>query len=439
MQENQNTEEVQEIIGSFKPKRKFLNFVSAVNGARVRFIRDVAFLKGEKLSGVLEGAIFKITICSQGTINFEEQEGTNLSDSSMIKRLVDEIDSMDVTGYAQKFVVSGIEFNDINGDRCYLEVEHQKPIDKLKSLFDEDEDKLEVSDKSLSVLDQLFSDDTEEEFDEDHALSEVINHMLDDFSEEDIKTIIDATENPPSPNENLKNAAQSYMEEQFLKMNRDKVDELRSRIEAGEKESERLRREILQSQDRLKKQVEDLKVLETRLDSFSQNDEPTGYVFYVSEEQKAEEIGLTQETRNIADKIADIIGLKKEVLFKMLTEGHYKIRIAEKSDMTAEKVKMTSEILEKMKSLVNSDESQDAKITMVEPGHFEYRGTLNWHQLVGKMIRKGFEQDPDFDKHCQSNSYDSHEEDKSTEMDLGNGMVVKSEEGFVDMGNEQEK
>jgi len=56
MQENIQNEETEvrtePLIGEFKPKRKFLNFVSAVNGARVRFIRDVAFLKGEKLSGV---------------------------------------------------------------------------------------------------------------------------------------------------------------------------------------------------------------------------------------------------------------------------------------------------------------------------------------------------------------------------------------------------
>ena len=67
------TEEVKEIIiGDLKPKRKFLSFVSAVNGAKVRFIRDIAFVKGEKLSGTLEGIIFKITICDEGTIKFEE-------------------------------------------------------------------------------------------------------------------------------------------------------------------------------------------------------------------------------------------------------------------------------------------------------------------------------------------------------------------------------
>jgi hypothetical protein len=46
---------------------------------RVRFIRDIAFLKGDKLSGMLEGVIFKITICDEGTIDFEEVD-TNISD-----------------------------------------------------------------------------------------------------------------------------------------------------------------------------------------------------------------------------------------------------------------------------------------------------------------------------------------------------------------------
>jgi hypothetical protein len=419
-QETINEQEVkQPVIGEFKPKRAFLNFVSAVNGARIRFIRDIAFVKGEKLSGTLEGIVFKITICDEGTINFEEVD-TNVTDAAQRQRLIDDIDSTDVTGYAQKYVVAGIQFADVNGDLCYLEVEQKKPIDKLKSLFDEEE-KPSLSDKGMSFLDDLLS-----------GSDEVETLVL---SEEDAKVFVEAIENPAEPNENLKNAATSYMEEQFRKMNEDKIKELKSRIEDAEKESARLRREISMNETKLKKQTEDLGVLETRLDSFNANDESLGYVFFVSEEQKPEEIGLTEENRAMADKIAEIVGLKKDVLFKMLTEGYYKIRIAERSDMTAEKVKVTNEVLEKMKSLVNGDTSLEAKVTMTEPGHFEYRGTMNWHQIVGKMIRKGFEQEPEFDKICQSNSYDSHEEEKATEMDLGNGMVAKSEEGFVDMGN----
>ena len=423
MQENQNTEEVKEpVIGNFKPKRKFLNFVSAVNGARIRFIRDVAFLKGEKLSGILEGAIFKLTICDEGTIKFEEQEGTNLSDESMVKRLISEIDEKDVTGYAQKFVVSGLEFADIDGKLCYLEVENQKPIDKLKSIFDEEEEQTnELSERGFSILDALFSSESDEELDREF---EGENDLI--LSEEDSKIFVETIENPPVPNEKLKEAAESYMEKQFRKMNEEKVMELEYRIEETKKEVIRYRSDAKMAEKKVEEKSEALGVLESRLESMKPGDEPNGYVFYVSEEIKDME-GLDENEAKVAAKIADIMKLKIDVLTEILTGGYYKIKIAKKDDITAEKLEVTKEILEKMSF------DPIGKMRMEVPGEFEYRGKLTWHQLVQKMIRNGFEQEPEFDKLCQSNSYDSKEE-KSTEMDLGNGVTVKSDEGFVDMG-----
>jgi hypothetical protein len=402
--QNENEVKTEPIIGEFKPKRKFLNFVSAVNGARIRFIRDVAFIKGEKLSGVLEGVILKITICDEGTINIEEQEGTSLTDKSMIQRLLNEIDETDVTGYAQKFVVVGLEFNDIKGDRCYLEVEHQKPIDKLKSLFDEDE-KVEVSQRSLSLLDDLFGstdDEVEEEFDEDHALSEVMNSMLDDLSEEDINTIIESNENPSEPN------SETYMEKQFRLMNESKVAELEYRIEETQREIIRYKNDAKQAEEKAEEKIESLGVLETRLETMKPVEEPNGYVFFVSEEIKDME-ELDETEAKVASKIADIMKLKKDVLMKMLTDGYYKIKIAKKEDIENQDFELESEIYQKIMSI-----DIDGKIKLTEEG-FEYRGKLNWHQLVAKMIRKGFEQEPEFDKICQSNSYESKEEDTKTE------------------------
>jgi hypothetical protein len=412
----------QPIIGEFKPKRAFLNFVSAANGARVRFIRDIAFVKGEKLSGTLEGVVFKITICDEGTINFEEVD-TNVTDAAQRQRLIDDIDSTDVTGYAQKYIVDGIQFADVNGDLCYLEVEKKKPIDKLKSLFD-DEPKLELSDRGFSILDALFSSDSDEELSrefEGESDSEIL-------SEKDAKIFVEAVENSNEPNEKLKNVAESYMEEQFRKMNEDKVNELKGRVEDAEKEVVKLNREISISESKLKKQTEDLKVLNSRLESLTPGDEPNGYVFYVSEEQK-NDVGLDESTKHIADKIADILGLKKNVLFDQLTGGFYRIKIAKKDDITNQDFELEKEIYQKISTL-----DVTGKMAIVD-GEFEYRGDMTWHQIVGKMLRKGFEQEPEFDKLCQSNSYESHEEEKTTEMDLGNGMVAKSTEGFVKMGN----
>ena len=383
-QENK-TEEVKEpIIGEFKPKRKFLNFVSAVNGAKIRFIRDVAFLKGSKLSGMLEDVVFKITICDEGTINFEEVD-TNLCDKAMIKRFITEFDETPTTGYAQKFVLSGFEFTDVDGKRCYLEVEEKKPIDKLKSLFD----KPEVSEKGLSILDQLFGSDEEE------SLSEI---LFKSETDEELKRELEG-----ESDEEIKSESLSYMEESFRKMNEGKVIELKSRIEDKQKEISQCNREISQSEKKLKESTEQLGVLETRLETMSPGDEPNGFVFYVSEEQK-NETGLDETTKAIADKIADLMSLKKDVLFDYLTGGFYKIKIAKKDDITNQDFQLDKEAYEKISTL-----DVTGKMTVVD-GSFEYRGTLTWHQLVSKMLRKGFEQDPDFDKLCQSNSYESKEE-----------------------------
>ena len=380
------TEEVKEpIIGEFKPKRKFLNFVSAVNGAKIRFIRDIAFLKAEKLSGILDGVVFKITICDEGTINFEEVD-TDRCDKAMIQRFIDELSETPTTGYAQKFVLSGFEFTDVDGKRCYLEVEEKKPIDKLKSLFD----KPEVSERGLSILDQLFGSDED---------LNTLRMPVPEPVEEDYSMVADLSEDVSE----LKNESTSYMEESFRKMNEGKVIELKSRIEEKQKEVTQCNREISQSEKKLKESTEQLGVLETRLETMSPGDEPNGFVFYVSEEQK-NETGLDENTKAIADKIADLMSLKKDVLFDYLTGGFYKIKIAKKDDITNQDFKLDKEAYEKISTL-----DVTGKMTVVD-GSFEYRGTLTWHQLVSKMLRKGFEQNPDFDKLCQSNSYESKEE-----------------------------
>ena len=50
------------------------------------------------------------------------------------------------------------------------------------------------------------------EFDEDHELDLVLNDMVKDFTPADIETIVEANENPPAPNQKLKEAADNYLE-----------------------------------------------------------------------------------------------------------------------------------------------------------------------------------------------------------------------------------
>lgn len=373
--ETEKEVEVKElIIGEFKPKRKFLSFVSAVAGKKIRLIRETAFIDGGKLSGMLEKAKFKITICDEGTINFEEVDGTNLSDKAMRQRLINEIDSIDTIGYAQKFIATGLEFEDQDGYKCFLEVEHVKPYDKLMSIFQEEADKTnkveetqELSEKGLSFLDMLLSGKDETIKEEEEVVVE--------------KTI-----------------ALTYVEEQFNKMNQDKINELKERIEKTETEIKRYNVEAEQAKTNAEKYLESLSILETRLETLVPNTPPNGYVFLVSDEQKSE-ISLNESDTELVGRISELMKLKKDVLIKHLTEGFYKISIANKNNFEDKKV--TKEIYQLIQSV-----DLFGKFSITKEGEFEYKGKLNWHQLTGKMLKKGFEQEPEFDKVAGSNSYE---------------------------------
>jgi hypothetical protein len=126
--------------------------------------------------------------------------------------------------------------------------------------------------------------------------------------------------------------------------------------------------------------------------------------------------------------------LKKEVLFDMLTEGYHVIKIAKKgsdyskehlnknaSELTEEELDQIKKDYIEMSSVQNSIKSIDidGKFAQDEEGDITYSGSLTWHQLVAKMIKKGFEQDPDFDKAAGSNSYEKEQtSDEVTDEDF---------------------
>jgi hypothetical protein len=53
-----------------------------------------------------------------------------------------------------------------------------------------------------------------------------------------------------------------------------------------------------------------LSILQSRLESLSPIDEPNGYVFFCIGRAKIE-TGVDDSTKSIADKIADLMGLKR--------------------------------------------------------------------------------------------------------------------------------
>jgi len=374
--ENEADEVKEPVIGRFKPKRKFLSFIKGLKG-RIRLLSNTAFIKGEKLSGMLEGVTFKVTICDEGTVNFEEVD-TNQCDSKMIQRLIDELDSSDVTGYTQKFILP-FEFYDNKNNLCYLEVEHKKPIDMLFSLFDNEETSKEVSETGMSILDALFSSETDE--------------IQREFEGENID-IEEVIETPIKENE-----AQRMMRESFERMNAEKVQELKDRIENTQSTIQKCKVEIRNSESKMNSQIDDLKVLNTRLETLMPKDVPIGYDFFVSEEKKTG-IEPDETLVSVVEKISPILKLNAPVVIDMLTKGFFEIKIKKQDGGDIDRF-----IINK---ILNIDPT--GTVSVISNNYFSYTGELTWHQLVNKMIRMGFEQNPDFDKECGSNSYESDNE-----------------------------
>ena len=76
-------------------------------------------------------------------------------------------------------------------------------------------DDFELKDEDIWPADEWpdpLDDEEDESFDEDHALDMVMNDMVKDFTEDDIKAIIKANENPPKPDPNLSKAVDKFIE-----------------------------------------------------------------------------------------------------------------------------------------------------------------------------------------------------------------------------------
>src|SRR6056300_831909 len=91
----------------------------------------------------------------------------------------------------------------------------KKKVVKKRELYgeepNEDVKSEEVNRKESDLWDNTLQDGLDdEEWDEDHALDQVMNDMVSDLSPEDISKIVEESEKESEPNEDLKQAAEDY-------------------------------------------------------------------------------------------------------------------------------------------------------------------------------------------------------------------------------------
>lgn len=380
MTEPLNKEQEQEKkIGEFKTKRNYTNFVSSLRGAKVRLLRKEATFNASDVYGMLEGVKLKLTICDENTVNIEEVSDTDLTDSGMRKRILDDIDSYETIMYSQKSVIRDIKFSDMNGDPCYLGVEYKTPFERMRDLTSD----TGVSSKAKSILDSIFNDD-------DNSNTDTKPDTSDECK------VFDEESNGDSENVG-ESESMIMLKEKIEREKKEKKADIINRIEDITNDINMYKTQKKSADAKLDELSGQLSILNSRLDSMDILPEPNGYVFFVSEEKKSD-VGITQENREIADKIADMIGLKKDALFDRLTGGYYEISLAHQKDINAD-AEISMDLINKIKTIDPIGEFS------INKGKLVYNGELSWHKIVDRMIRLGFVQDEEFDRISGSNSY----------------------------------
>ena len=111
---------------------------------------------------------------------------------------------------------------------------------------------------------------------------------------------------------------------------------------------------------------------------------------------------------------------------KLFEAGEYQIRIGDKSTDVLTEITDYSSLPDDIKSSL-----QKIGISL-DNERLVYNGDLKWHDIVDKMIKQGFSQDPEFDKTCGSNSYfamyGSDDANESAEKQNEEKLINKLEE-----------
>jgi hypothetical protein len=386
----------QKVSGQFNTETKFIEFVGGKG--HVNFISKEATIEGKYLSGLsFNDLVFKLKIYDDGTVDFDEVNTTKTTFEER-KRLLEIIEDQSLTSYRNRTVINELEFTSVEKVKektvpLYLAVEYTTPIEKLSSLFD---DRLivpnEISDDAMDNLNDLLNS-----WFEDEEFAKEIEEMVGE--EEDIKGFIDDTimEHHDINDSTL---------EAFTKMKEDKLNELKSKRTKIEEEIMRYSFQISSIKKNLEESKNDLKILESRINDIQPNELPNGYYFNVSERQN-ETVILEPEIESlIKDKVSKVKNINLDAFMKLFTDGEYHLRLSKISDDSYEVVsdfsKLPDDILENL-----------SKIDLtIDEDKMVYMGYLSWGEIVNKMIKIGFQQNPEFDKFCGSNSYSSTQKTK---------------------------
>lgn len=365
----------QKKIGKIKPSKKIAQFTSS--SGNFNFIAKEATIEGRYISGLgLDDVIFKLTICDDDTIDFDEISETNKTDFETRKRYIEDILSSDTIPFNKLSVFPDYKFISVEkfSNRhveLYLAQELVKPIDRLRELANFDS----LSESTLSKLDSLFLDEdfqVDEDFKDDEA------EQIKNEAEVDIEVPVSKT---------------NYMEEAIKKAKELKLQELKSKLEITE---DRIKKEkfALNSLEKIIENLEsEYKLTQARIDSMTTEITLNGYSFYVSPAIESK----LEIDESFASKLLEKLpkNINGKALLSLLEQNKYDF-ILEKDGVEITKYsELPNEIINSLKDKeisveLGNDESEKDKMTI--------SSSKDWHDIIKSFERSGFFRDMDMAK-----------------------------------------
>ena len=372
-------ENLVEKTGEFKTSKKFLEFVG--NKGQVNIHSKEATIEGKFLSGLgFDGITFKLTIFDDGTVNFDQVDGESVSKEQR-SRLLEMIEDRELKPLGKKMVISDLQFwstKELSGKKIplFLEAEHKKPISVLASVLEGG--KVEVTENQ----------------------NEKINFLMSLFGDESEVEVVDLGEQS-NPEKVEVSDWRREAEESFRKAKEEKLNELISKRETKLKEMFSWQRDLDVAKKSIQECKSEIELLDSRIETLQPELAENGYIFFVSEvlNQKVE---LDPEVEKvIREKVSGVKGINLENFMKLFEGGEHQIRLSQKVDGELKEVEDYEKLPEE---IVNILKNSDLEL-IISDGKLIYKGDKAWSEVVNKMIKLGFVEDPDWNKFCGSNSY----------------------------------
>jgi hypothetical protein len=378
--------EVPKVIGKYKPRTTFHDFIGTVGNVNV--LSKEATLDGKFFDSMnLEGVKFKVTLRDDNTFDIEEV-GTNIVTEAEIKRYVTMFDESPVAGYRDRSVATDFVFtatHTVKGKtinlESYLVVDPRKPYNDLLDLLNEEDDEPQV---------EASTEETSEVIDEFDAKMKAL------FGDDEDEAPAAKVE-PPVPNayhtEPITSVRQQ-MSIEFLEAKKEKRVKLVKKIDNYKEDLKKAKNAQHTAFTKIRECNDEIKLLASRIDSLEINEPANGYYFFVPE-SKSDVCHLDDATRDmIINKLVNMNYPNTEGFMTLFNNALFQIRIGLDTDNGLVELTDFKNVMQYFKDF---DLDVNSKLYVSNGGLF-YEGQLEWSDIGNKLVRLGFASNHKFDE-----------------------------------------